>query len=404
MSARDLDVVVAGVLCLDIAPGFDWQRQYRLEEVFTPGRLVNVQNATLSTGGAVSNTGIALVKQGMKTAFMAKVGGDEFGRLTLERLAQWADVGGIKVSADERSSYTVVIAPPGVDRIFFHCPATNHTFSSMDIDESLGARARIFHLGYPPLMKMLYQKEGEQLLQIFKRMKALGTTTSLDMALPDPRSEAGQLDWRRIYQRVLPEVDLVHPSLEEGLFTAQPEKWKRLHEQAGDKDLIDISSGEDLSELSDLFLSWGAAVVTLKAGHRGIYLRTANEERLSRMGAAIPAKLSDWAERELWMPPYQIEKIASACGAGDASLAGFIAAFLRKESPVRCLKAANALGYQNLQALDAISGVGDWDATLNIMNDHSRKQLPFSPSAGWRFDANLGLAIGPNDKGQGYEK
>ena len=54
-------VVVAGHICLDIIPTFA-QRAGGVAELFNPGALIEVGPVVLSTGGAVSNTGLALHK------------------------------------------------------------------------------------------------------------------------------------------------------------------------------------------------------------------------------------------------------------------------------------------------------------------------------------------------------
>jgi len=397
MRTRDIDVVAAGHVCLDIIPGFSQDRQYKVEEVFSPGKIVDVQQVAVSTGGPVSNTGIALVKLGMKVSFIAKIGDDDFGRLTLNRLKNWASVEGLSISREEHSSYTVAIAPTGIDRIFFHSPGTNHTFSAADVDYALCGQARLFHLGYPPLMRGLYQNGGEQLVEIFRRVKEQGTTTSLDMALPDPRTEAGRIDWRVIFEKLLPFVDIFHPSAEEALFMVNRKKWERLRVEAGGGDLLDLLTGEDFAELSDQLLQWGAAIVTHKSGHRGFYLRTAGRDRIANMGSAKPADGEAWAARELWGPAYRVKPIASATGSGDSSLAGFSAAFLRGEAPERCVAIANTLGCQNLHALDAVSGIEDWEQTLKTVADLSQPKIDMPDWKGWRFDQQLEIGQGPKE-------
>lgn len=395
--ARDIDVVAAGHVCLDIIPRFAPGKKYRIADVFSPGTLVEVKEAALSTGGPVSNTGIGLTKLGMKVSFMAKTGADAFGQMTRELLAKWAPVEGLATSGEEYSSYTVAIAPPGIDRIFFHAPGTNNTFGLEDVNLDLCKRARLFHLGYPPLMRRLYENDGEQLIEIFRRVKELGTTTSLDMCLPDPRTEAGQIDWTRIFQKLVPLVDIFHPSAEEALFMVQPDKWKRLKDKAAGTDLLDLLTGADYTELSDIILGYGCAMMTLKSGHRGFYLRTSEKSRLEQMGCTPPANLDAWHSRELWAPAYHCEHIASATGSGDSSLAGFSTAYLHGETPERCVAAGNAVGYQNLQSLDAISGIQDWPDTLKIMADSimSRNEIHCGP--GWHYDEQAKLAYGPRD-------
>ena len=50
---------------------------------------------------------------------------------------------------------------------------------------------------------------------MFSNVKDLDVLTSLDMTLPDPESESGKVDWKRILTRVLPYVDIFTPSIEE---------------------------------------------------------------------------------------------------------------------------------------------------------------------------------------------
>lgn len=397
MNERNVDVIAAGHLCLDIIPGFPPDRKYRIEDVFTPGKLVEVTNAALSTGGPVSNTGIGLAKLGVNVNLVAKIGQDQFGDMTIELLRRWAGTDGITRSGETSSSYTVAIAPPGIDRIFFHAPGTNNTFVATDVNYDLVAKAKVLHFGYPPLMRSLFRNGGEQLIEIFRRAKERGTTTSLDMALPDPKSEAGQVDWRAIFKKLCPFVDIFHPSAEEALFMAMPEKWKKLRAEAGSGEILDLLTGKDYTELSDLMLEYGSAIVTHKSGHRGFYLRTGSRERLAKMGSAAPSDLDAWTNREIWGPAYHVANIASATGSGDSSLAGFTTAYLKGETPERCVAAGNALGYQNLQALDAISGIHDWEYTLQLMANTTMPRNEISTGEGWKMDEARKLAFGPKD-------
>lgn len=178
---------------------------------------------------------------------------------------------------------------------------------------------------------------------------------------------------------------------------ARREKWQALRQRAGSGEVLDLLGGPDYTELSDLLLGFGCAMVTLKSGHRGFYLRTGTAERIAALGSAVPANPSAWAGREIWAPAYRVEQIASATGSGDSSLAGFTTAFLMGEPPERCVAAANALGYQNLHGLDAISGIRDWAHTQGLMADMSLPRNPISPGADWAMDESRHLALGPRD-------
>jgi len=53
-------VIVAGHICLDIIPRFPTDAGADLSAYLSPGRLSEIGSVTLSTGGAVSNTGLNL--------------------------------------------------------------------------------------------------------------------------------------------------------------------------------------------------------------------------------------------------------------------------------------------------------------------------------------------------------
>src|SRR5690554_4573304 len=122
---RPVEVVVAGHICLDVIPQFGERASG--ETFLTPGSLITVGPAITSTGGPVSNTGLALHRLGVPARLINKVGDDLFGQAILDLLR--ADdpelARGMIVEHSESTSYTVVISPPGVDRVFLHSPGAN---------------------------------------------------------------------------------------------------------------------------------------------------------------------------------------------------------------------------------------------------------------------------------------
>jgi len=76
--------VVAGHLCVDIIPGLQNLGDRPFFELFKPGRLIEVDAATIATGGAASNTGISLYKLGIDTKIIGKIGTDMLGSLVKE--------------------------------------------------------------------------------------------------------------------------------------------------------------------------------------------------------------------------------------------------------------------------------------------------------------------------------
>ncbi|HQB83782.1 MAG TPA: hypothetical protein PLR50_09830, partial [Candidatus Rifleibacterium sp.] len=100
-----------------------------LEAVMQPGKLVDMGPAVLSTGGSVANTGMALKRLGLPVRLMGKVGRDAFGAAVCDvfRTHDETLVKTMIVDPAVATSYTVVINPPGIDRIFLHCPGANDT-------------------------------------------------------------------------------------------------------------------------------------------------------------------------------------------------------------------------------------------------------------------------------------
>ena len=150
-TARPIGVVVAGHLCLDINPAFAVDGGQSIKEILIPGKLVNMGQAALSTGGAVSNTGISLHLLGVKTRLMGKIGVDLFGGVIEKILDSYQSADGLIRDEKASTSYSVVIAPPGVDRIFLHHPGANDSFCTADLNLDLLRSTRLFHFGYPPL-------------------------------------------------------------------------------------------------------------------------------------------------------------------------------------------------------------------------------------------------------------
>jgi sugar/nucleoside kinase (ribokinase family) len=391
MESYDFDVVVAGHLCLDMFPRFQTDiATGRIGDILRPGTLVNMGGMAFGTGGAVSNTGIAMKIFGCRVAFVARVGDDPLARITRQVIERHGSTEGLSVSPRSDSSYTVILAAPNIDRIFLHCPGANDEFTAADLNPRVLERARLFHFGYPTLMRSMFADGGEELTRILKQAKGLGLTVSLDTSLPDPTSPAGKADWRRIYQKALPYVDLFVPSIEETFYTLHPAEYLRRKEQVGGDELIDHIRPIEFSRFADEYLALGCRVAVIKAGHNGWYVKTSGRAKIEALGRARPADPASWASRELWCPAFVVEKIASAAGAGDCSIAGFLTGLLRGHSLEECLRLANAAGAMNLRAIDTVSGLSSWEELQTAMAAMGVRPLDFLKD-GWAWNQVLQL-------------
>ena len=354
--------VVAGHICLDIIPDMGALDVDRFHEIFQPGHLIEVGPATMSTGGAVSNTGLALHRLGIPTWLIGKIGADPFGQIVRSLVESYDPRLADKMVVDPlaSTSYTVIVNPPGVDRLFLHSPGANHSFSADDIDYDLISQATLFHFGYPPVMRRMYTNGGQELVELFQRVKNTGVTTSLDMCYVDPAAEAGKANWADILKAVLPSVDIFLPSFEELLWMLHHDEFERLSNRGR---LLNLAHPAMLHDLSDELLQIGVRFAAIKLGERGLYLRTAHESALSSMGRACPPDRAVWANVECWAPCFRVRVIGTT-GAGDATIAGFLAALLRGLAPAEAVTAAVAIGAHNVEAADALSGLRSWDETI----------------------------------------
>ncbi|HSV85336.1 MAG TPA: carbohydrate kinase family protein [Levilinea sp.] len=388
---RPLPAVVAGHICVDVIPVLDHLPYGQFMQLFQPGRLVVSGPATFSTGGAVSNTGLALHRLGVPTRLVARVGCDPFAQIVRGIVDSYSsDLSAGMVSSDSATSYTIIINPPGIDRIFIHHPGANDAFRGNDVNFELVAQAALFHFGYPPMMQQMYANSGAELVELMRRVKETGATTSLDMTFPDPTSPGGQANWRAILKAVLPYVDIFLPSIEEMLFMLQRDTYERLHASAQNGNILSQITPELLTEFASELIASGVKVIGLKLGERGMYLQTTGADKLAGIGRAAPPAPEVWANRELWAPCFRV-KVAGTTGAGDAAIAGFLSGLLRGMGAEECLTAAVAAGACNVEAPDALSGVRSWEATQERIHTGWERHPLHIKSTGWRWDEHYQL-------------
>ncbi|HXZ03784.1 MAG TPA: carbohydrate kinase family protein [Ktedonobacteraceae bacterium] len=390
-----MEAVVAGHICLDVFPTLVGGAV-----AFKPGQTVEAGPVVFSTGGAVSNTGLALNKLGISTGLMGKVGSDLFGQEILHILESHGSgySGGMVVVPGESSSYSIIISPLHADRMLIHAPGCNATFGADDIRYEVLESVRLFHFGYPPLMERMYINDGAELATIFQRVKAIGITTSLDLAMPDPNSVAGRADWHAILGETLPYVDVFLPSAEEILLMLHRELFDRFTANAHSNRPLDQMEPEIFSELGQTLLDMGAKIVGLKSGDQGLYLRTSNTAAISKMGRCQVKDVEAWSHRELWAPCFATQVVGTT-GSGDATIAGFLMGLLRDMPPEETLRAACAVGACNVEAVDALSGLRSWPETTERITA-GWPRLPLSldqEKAGWRWDSEHEVWVGPKD-------
>ncbi len=352
-----MKIAVAGYVCLDMTPTFPNTGEHRpVSEILIPGKLVQVGRPTVAVGGCVSNTGLALKFFGADTMLIAKIGNDSFGHLILEQYKEHcAGTSNFIISDGYTTSYTFALAIPGNDRIFLSDPGANDGFSTDDIDFDKLSSCELLHFGYPTLMRRFYENEGAECVSLFQKVKSMGLITSMDLAMTDPNSKSGKTDWKKIFKRVLPLIDIFTPSFEELCFLIDRPKYEMIKKRSGQDDMcLHLSLDEDIIPLAQKVLSMGCHAVLLKCGAPGMYFATSSSEIMKKIS---PVFSDDWGDLSIFEQSYVPDKICSGTGAGDTSIAAFLYSMLSKRSPQQCLHNAAGTGAMNLTAYDSLSGL-----------------------------------------------
>ncbi len=319
-------VTVAGHLCLDLTPKLTGS------ERIDPGRLFEVGPLAVRLGGSVANTGGGLVDLGFPVTLVATVGDDPLGAL-LHQIVEGRPgmTARLRAMPSAATSYSLVVETPESDRTFWHHVGGNAHFDGTELDEpgqgppDAGTGPDLVHLGYPNLLPALLPDDGEPLRAALARARQRGAVTSLDLAVIDPTSETGRLDWEAILRRVLPETDIITPSIDD------------LTSALRIDDPVDDALVERLAQQ---LLDASAALVAVTAGPRGIYLAAATPERLRALSAgdrALPGfDVDAWQGLRAWVPAFPVPRVATTTGAGDAATAGFLSGLLRGAAPLTC--------------------------------------------------------------------
>ena len=360
-----LDVVVAGVTCIDLAPKFQNDPETSIAELFRPSSTLFVGKMTTTPGGAVSNTGLALCRFGMRTRLMGRVGQDDLGNLLLRKFEPWTDTSSFERSEEEGTSYSLVIAPIGIDRFFIHDPAVNDTFTTQALDFDEIEKARLFHFGYLPVMRAMCQNTGEEAVRMYRRIHELGVTTSMDLCMPDVSQNYPDGYWMNILRRVLPYVDLFEPSVEELCYMIDAKRFRDL-KKAGEKEGVVGSIGWDgIEAYADQMLGMGAGAVLVKCGTKGMFLKAGTKDRLKESGTALHDILEKWSGARVVQRCFVPDSFVNSNGAGDVSIAAFLASVLRHMSAKESVRNAAAAGAECCEGADPICALTDFEELMD---------------------------------------
>jgi sugar/nucleoside kinase (ribokinase family) len=311
---KTIDCVICGSCVADFLI-----RPVPLEKAIGGGELIWADPVRMSTGGIVSNSGVAMARLGMKAAAFAYVGRDEWGDLVRRRLeAEGMDCGRLLAHPTATTSTTGVLIDPSGERSFAHCVGAPKFMDKALFFQHLDlfAQSRMMLLGYYSLMPNL----EDDLPEVFAAIRARGCQTALDAA--------GSGGTMQPLDKILPHVDVYCPSRSEATH------------QTG---LTDPRA------IIDAYRACGAP------GLLGV--------KLGSQGALLSPAAGEYVEVPCVTPP---GPVVDTTGAGDCFYAGLLTGLLRGLLPSDAGRVAAATGACCVTAVGATAGVRGYQETLRL--------------------------------------
>lgn len=263
------------------------------------GKEIEAGAMELTLGSSTAIFAANLSVLGARVGFLGKTGNDLFGELVRKSLsAKGIDISLVSVDPQVPTGATIVLNYDQ-DRAMVTFPGAMQHLTINDIRDDDLSRARHVHFS------SLFLQPGirPQIGLLFKRAKALGLTTSLDIQW-DPE-EKWDFDWRRI----LPLVDVFLPN---------------------EAELLHVTGAADLDSALKK-IGPHANHIAVKRGSKGALLYSPPGEIIEK-------------------PAYLNKEVVDAIGAGDSFNAGFLFKFVRDAPLDECLNFGNLIGALNTTA------------------------------------------------------
>lgn len=267
-------ISVAGTLVADllVRPIRNWEGK---------GHNANVDCIELVPGGTVANTGLALARLGVPVSTLGTLGDDSFGMVVNESINRWAARNRVVILRSTPTTASVVAVFEDGDRCFLSAAGASERLdlTPVDVSNEIEAGSRALHVGYAGRLPKL---DGQPLENLMRFAHERGALTSLDVTyFPDSR-------WPDLMS-LMPDLDMFCPSLIEA--TAITGR---------------ISASEAASALVEAGVRKFVAVTD---GANGAFVHIVGEGQ--EHVPALPVKVVD------------------TTGAGDAFIAGVLAAWYR---------------------------------------------------------------------------
>lgn len=313
MSKQDL--LVTGELNVDLILN-------QIEGFPKIGAEIVAREMTLTLGSSSAIFAANAAAMGISTAFCGMIGDDDYGKLVLRELtAREVDPQFITTSDKHQTGITVVMNYEQDRANVTHCGAME-ALTIKDIPWNRLENFRHFHLSNFFLQGGL----KNDIVEIFRRAKAAGLTTSLDLQWDTTNQ------WDFNYQECLPHVDVFFPNESELLALTQTKNL--------DKGIQKLQPYTN--------------TMAIKLGERG--------------------SIGISGDQKIEVPSFSNFPFVDAIGAGDSFNAGFIYQYLRQAPLEDCLRYGNLMGALNTTAAGGTQAFINQEYIADQIQNHFKKE------------------------------
>lgn len=307
MNDKKFDVIVVGELNVDLILN-------SIDSFPEMGKEKLAKNMTLTLGSSSAIFASNLSALGAKVSFIGKIGNDSFGDLVIESLkAKKVDTGYL-IKSEEWNTGATIVLNYDEDRAMVTYAGAMERLTISDISDEAISYAKHLHFS------SYFLQPGIQsgIAELFKKAKAKGLTTSLDIQW-DPNEK-----WNFNYKEVLPFVDIFLPNEQEAL----------------------LLTNENNLDKAITKLSPFAKHIVVKLGSKGSLLVNDGKQILKKS--------------------FLNKNVVDAIGAGDSFNAGFIFKFINGSDITECQTFANLTGAINTTAAGGTKAFTNYEEVLKV--------------------------------------
>lgn len=295
-----MDILSVGLMVCDIIIK-------PIDEAVFSADSARLDTLKILAGGDGLNVAINMAKLGNSVGLVGRTGNDKLGELLVSEAERYGiNTSSVIKSDDYATSTSIVMVEKSGERHFAYYGMANDSLSIRDVNEALIDASKIVHVGGAMALSSL---DGRGLAELFKKAKALGTRTSMDVTW----DSSGR--WLEKIEEALYYTDIFMPSYNESRM---------------------ISGCETPIEMRSFFKKYGIRIFVVKLGADGCYVTNFKDE--------------------YFIETFKNVTVVDTTGAGDAFVSGFLTGVGKGWDIYRCGTFGNAVAALCVTGLGATAG------------------------------------------------